>query len=100
MARDAEGITANLLHRRLAMKPFVLSLALLAFGARAEPGAPRVIGHWDFDEVADGRVPDRSGHGRHGRIHGSPVRVEGIAGNALRFQSNDDFMRLLEVLRG
>lgn len=47
--------------------------------------------HYTFS--SDGQqIQDRSGHGNHGRIHGDPVRVAGVIGDALSFDGKDDFI--------
>ena len=61
-------------------------------GAVALNAAPRLLGRWDFEHVANKKLPDVSGNAKHGVIHGAPVVTAGIAGAGLRFQSNDDYV--------
>ena len=58
----------------------------------AETSSARLQGHWDFNSVEKGVVRDKSGHGRHGKIHGKPQTAQGVEGAAMRFQSNDDYV--------
>ncbi len=48
--------------------------------------------YWDFDKIDKGQVEDRSGHGRHGQVQGTPEVVAGIRGKGLRFKSNEDYV--------
>ena len=72
------------------MRTLIFMLAVAAGSVAAKE--PQLIGHWDFDGVKEGTVPDRSPRGRHGRIHGAPERVTGIRGEGLRFKTNDDYV--------
>jgi hypothetical protein len=54
--------------------------------------AAELIGHWDFEDVADGLLRDRSGHEHHGQVHGAPKPEPGVIGRALRFAAAGDFI--------
>src|SRR5690606_1362701 len=69
---------------------FAIGLGALFSGA-AE-ATPTLVGHWTFDDISERRVEDRSGKENHGRISGSPTTVPGIAGRALRFSRNEDYV--------
>jgi hypothetical protein len=69
----------------------MFGLALAAAFARAETKAT-LLAYWNFDAIESDTLRDMSDHGRHGKIHGSPQRVQGIAGSGLRFRSNDDYV--------
>ncbi len=72
------------------------SLAVLAGGIALAgcPGAaaPALLLHWDFERIADRRVPDASGQNRHGTVHGAPRPEPGVTGMGLRFGSNADYV--------
>jgi len=51
-----------------------------------------LLGHWNFENIKNGVLPDLSGKGNHGVIHGNPEIVDGISGKALRFSTNDDYV--------
>jgi len=58
-----------------------------ALAAEQEQG---LLAHWDFSEGAGTELHDRSGNGRHGRIHGATW--EQTPGNgALRFPGKDGY---------
>lgn len=52
----------------------------------------RLLGYWDFDEITDGVVEDKSGQNHHGRIHGGISLEKGIQGSGLRFSSDEDYV--------
>ncbi len=52
-----------------------------------------LVGWWTFDQIDNGHAPDRSGHERHGTIHGA-TRVNGQYNNALSFDGDDDYVRI------
>mgnify|MGYP006271320331 CR=1 FL=1 len=62
---------------------------LLAFTG----GKEGLAGWWAFDDVADGRVVDRTGGERDGRVKGASV-ADGKYGGALRFDGEDDLVRI------
>lgn len=66
-----------------------VALALLGGPSFA---APALMLHWDFEQIAEQRVPDRSGQGRNGKVHGAPRQEQGVAGTGLRFSSNADYV--------
>lgn len=64
----------------------------LIFALTPEAKAADLLGHWSFDEGSGAVIKDQSGKGCDGKIHGAPKRVPGVAGEALRFASNEDFV--------
>jgi len=70
----------------------VIAAALLLHAAHAADPSAELIGHWDFEDTPGGVLRDRSGNERHGRIHGAPQSVDGVAGQALRFVEVGDFI--------
>lgn len=51
-------------------------------------------GYWSFDSVDGRTVPDESGSGHDGTVHGDPRQVRGPVGRALEFDGRDDFVRV------
>ncbi|MEN3942355.1 LamG domain-containing protein [Prosthecobacter sp. SYSU 5D2] len=70
---------------------FILIIGLFAALAPMVKAA-ELLGHWNFDEGSGAISKDQSGNGCDGKIHGAPKRVPGVAGEALRFASNEDFV--------
>ena len=73
----------------------ILLMVCLSFqGATAEQTEIRSTGDpvaaWHFD----GDVNDSSGNGNHGVVHGDPVYVDGISGQALEFDGVDDYVEV------
>jgi hypothetical protein len=66
----------------------IILFVAMATGAEAA----ELLGHWNFDESSGPVVKDQSGKGCDGKIHGEPKRMPGVAGQALRFASNEDFV--------
>ena len=54
----------------------------------------RLVAHWRFDDAAGQRVTDASGHGYDGQIRGNPVWADGIAGGALQFDGDGDYVEI------
>ena len=50
-----------------------------------------LIGWWTFDEQAGNVAFDSSGNGNHATIAGSPLREEGVIGNAVVFFGTDEY---------
>lgn len=65
---------------------------MLALAGAPGLAAPALLLHWDFEGIAERRVPDRSGQGRHGTVYGAPRQEPGVAGLGLRFGSNADYV--------
>jgi Concanavalin A-like lectin/glucanases superfamily/VanZ like family len=59
---------------------------------RGTTSAGTLEAHWTFDEGSGPVALDSSGHGLNGRFHREPVRIEGVLGRAVRFQSTTDYM--------
>ncbi len=85
------------------LKPWAVIWALICWGGawaptagRAEEGGPQLIGHWEFEAIEDGRLPDSSGRGHHGVLvgMGAEALVEGKVGKALRFPGAGAFVRI------
>src|SRR5690606_32317088 len=47
--------------------------------------ADALVGHWKTDEGSGNTLSDASVHGNHAQLTGSPERVQGIHGQAIRF---------------
>lgn len=73
----------------------VLSLIALAVLAFAPQGAyAGLVGAWLLDEISGDMVMDHSGNGLDGRIFGDPQQVDGVFGNALQFDGEDDYVEV------
>ena len=68
---------------------FVSLSVVVIFFASLGPAYTQTA-HWNFD----GTVDDQSGNGFHGVIHGDPVYVAGINGQALDFDGSGDAVEL------
>ena len=55
---------------------------------QAEPG---LAGYWNFDKIIDNQVPDLSGNGNLGHVHGAR-QVKRGDGYALRFDGQNDYV--------
>jgi len=56
------------------------------------PGS--LVGFWKLDDGAGVAAADSSGNNLHGTITGNPVWVDGLAGKALRFDGDGDYVNL------
>ena len=61
--------------------------AFSAFGQ----GEPGLVGHWNFDNMTDGKIPDLSNSGNLGRDYGA-TQVKRGNGYALRFDGINDYV--------
>jgi hypothetical protein len=70
-----------------------VSAALLALLAHPVGAAERdLVAHYTFDEGSGSVLHDRSGHGRHGKIHGRAEWIRGQDGCALKFNGKDTYV--------
>ena len=58
--------------------------------------ASGLVGWWPFDAVGPDRAPDRSGRG-HDAVVDGPTVVDGRYAKALRFDGEDDFVRIADA---
>jgi eukaryotic-like serine/threonine-protein kinase len=56
--------------------------------------AGNMVGWWDFDQIQDGRVQDKSGMGNDGICRGDTKPRPGWKGQALQFDSEGDYVYL------
>ena len=63
-------------------------------GAGAYHFDPDVRGYWLFDEEPKAGVPDMSGQGNNGVVHGPVQQVEGRHGGAYRFNGADTWVEI------
>jgi hypothetical protein len=54
----------------------------------------RLVARWRFDDRAGQRIVDESGHGYDGQIRGNPTWADGIAGGALQFDGDGDYVEV------
>ena len=79
---------------------FLLVTALLlatsnaAVGAEGQPLDPDVRAYWRFDDPPAAALPDTSGQGNHGTVHGPVSRVDGRQGGAFRFNGKDTWIEV------
>lgn len=75
------------------MKPLAGAAALaLSAAATAFAGPPPLLLHWDFEQITDRRITDRSGQARHGHVRGEPRPEPGVVGAGLRFAQVADYV--------
>jgi len=55
---------------------------------------PQLMGWWMFDETSDATAIDSSGRGQHANLVNGPIPVRGLLGEALDFDSVDDYVEL------
>lgn len=54
---------------------------------------PELVAEWTFDDLtADNQVEDITGHGHNGELKGEPSFVEGVSGNAIRFDTDGELV--------
>ena len=54
----------------------------------------RLVAWWKFDEGSGSAANDASGNNLHGTIAGDPTWVDGVAGKALKFDGDGDYVDL------
>jgi hypothetical protein len=59
---------------------------------------PSLVGWWSFDEARVNMAIDWSGYGNYGTVQGDPTYVEGKIGGALKFDGDDDQIKLKDPL--
>jgi len=69
-----------MLARTVVALSFVLMLGVSVGVGQAGP----LVGYWSFDDIQGTRVPDLSGSGNDGTLHGAPVIIDGRFGKALQ----------------
>ena len=82
-------------------KFFMLFLFIIVASARVSFSENKpaldsdLVGHWKFDELSQNSktIPDASGNGHHGLVHGQ-VLVDGIIGSALEFAGYDQIVEV------
>jgi hypothetical protein len=61
---------------------------------RVAAPSEHLVGAWSFDESSGTTVSDSSGHGNSGTIAGAARTTGGLAGSALAFDGDDDFVTI------
>jgi hypothetical protein len=67
-----------------------LVLTLSLSGGVGQAGS--LVGYWSFDNIEGTLVPDLSGSGNDGTIHGAPVPIAGPFGRALQLDGVNDYV--------
>ena len=70
----------------------IFTLALLLFFNSFTFAQDQILAKWTFDEGSGDTVHDVSGNGHHGVIQDAPAWVDGVSGNALRFDGDNDYV--------
>ena len=65
-----------------------------ADGGEGLPVDPDVRGYWCFDGEPEAGLPDKSGQGNDGTVHGQVRRVEGRHSGAFRFNGTDTWVEV------
>ena len=87
----------NVIKKAIQVNIAVIIILLLSFpicfdnqvkGEKRETNS--IVAEWHFD----GDVNDGSGNGNHGVVHGNPVYVDGIFGQALEFDGDGDYVKV------
>lgn len=55
-----------------------------------------IVGHWNFDESEGMIAHDVSGYGNHGFLYGNASWGQGKFGNALYFDGNEDYVKVID----
>ena len=80
---------------RLAMKIlFAFALTFIGLALHAQP-KEGLVAHWSFDKWDGNKFLDASGNSNHGTNYGADI-IEGIRGNALFFNGENDFATIPE----
>ena len=60
----------------------------------------QLVGHWEMSEQQDaqGKIGDSSNQGHHGTVHGALWQKAGIKNGCFRFDGQDDYIALPDVL--
>lgn len=66
---------------------------LTSIGVKTQPYEEGLMAYWDFDMIENGVVKDQV-YGFIGTVLGEPRIIEGVMGNALLFDGNDDYVAL------
>jgi hypothetical protein len=65
---------------------------ILIFLPRVKAAGPAPVGYWKFDEVSGTIANDSSDNGNTGTLNNGPQWVDGVIGNALKFDGVDDYI--------
>lgn len=84
------------MHRALMLVAGLLAATVVSVwaGPEGQPADPDVRGHWTFDQPPEVGLPDVSGQGNHGAVHGPISFVEGRHSGALRFNGADTWIEI------